>query len=104
MLYVSLLIIKKISLYSRLENGKPEPAEIDSLKRELLETTKCYILDRGAEVYVWMGRNTSLDDRKSASGAAEVPLLTFYVVMVLDIKGTSQLFTDCWLICLYRNY
>jgi gelsolin len=55
----------------RIVNGKPESAEIDSLKRELLETNKCYILDSGAEVFVWMGRNTSLDERKSASTAAE---------------------------------
>jgi len=44
----------------------------DSLKRELLDTNKCYILDCGFEVFVWMGRNTSLDERKSASGVADV--------------------------------
>ncbi|KOM28975.1 hypothetical protein LR48_Vigan627s002400 [Vigna angularis] len=51
--------------------GKTEPVETDSLRKELLETNKCYILDCGLEVYVWMGRNTSLDERKSASGAAD---------------------------------
>ncbi|KAM7481266.1 hypothetical protein LguiB_005849 [Lonicera macranthoides] len=55
----------------RVENGRAESTETDTLTRELLETNKCYILDCGAEVYVWMGRNTSLDERKSASGAAE---------------------------------
>ncbi|OMO79453.1 Villin headpiece [Corchorus olitorius] len=54
-----------------VEKGKAEPVEADSLTRELLETNKCYILDCGLEVFVWMGRTTSLDDRKSASGAAE---------------------------------
>jgi hypothetical protein len=42
------------------------------LARELLETNKCYFLDCGAELYVWMGRTSSLQERKSASEAAEV--------------------------------
>uniref|UniRef100_A0A2P2MNM8 Villin-4-like n=1 Tax=Rhizophora mucronata TaxID=61149 RepID=A0A2P2MNM8_RHIMU len=55
----------------RVEKGQAEPLEADSLTRELLNTNHCYILDCGVEVFVWMGRNTSLDERKSASGAAE---------------------------------
>eukprot|EP00257_Ricinus_communis_P011852 XP_002533373.2 villin-4 [Ricinus communis] len=55
----------------RVEKGQAEPVEADSLTRELLQTNKCYILDCGLEVFVWMGRNTSLDERKSASGCAE---------------------------------
>ncbi|KAL5149489.1 Villin-4 [Glycine soja] len=51
--------------------GKAEPIESDSLTKELLDTNKCYILDCGLEVFAWMGRNTSLDERKSASGAAD---------------------------------
>ncbi|KAE8660280.1 Villin-4 [Hibiscus syriacus] len=54
-----------------VEKGQAKPVEIDSLTRELLDTNKCYVLDCGFEVFVWMGRNTSLDERKSASGAAE---------------------------------
>ncbi|KAG5225743.1 villin [Salix suchowensis] len=54
-----------------VEKGRAEPVEADSLTRELLDTNKCYILDCGVEVFIWMGRNTSLDERKSASGAAE---------------------------------
>ncbi|GMN52008.1 hypothetical protein TIFTF001_021155 [Ficus carica] len=54
-----------------VENGKAEPVEADSLTRQLLDTNKCYLLDCGMEVFVWMGRNTSLDERKTASGAAE---------------------------------
>ncbi|KAG4949307.1 hypothetical protein AAZX31_15G155600 [Glycine max] len=53
------------------EKGQAEPVETDSLKRELLDTNKCYILDCGFEVFVWMGRNTSLDERKIASGVAD---------------------------------
>ncbi|PON75025.1 Villin [Trema orientale] len=54
-----------------VEKGNAEPVEADSLTRELLDTNKCYLLDCGIEVFVWMGRNTSLDERKAASGAAE---------------------------------
>ncbi|RIA04853.1 hypothetical protein BRARA_K00851 [Brassica rapa] len=54
-----------------VEKGQANPVEGDSLKREMLDTSKCYILDCGLEVFVWMGRTTSLDDRKTASGAAE---------------------------------
>ncbi|KAJ4709284.1 villin 4 [Melia azedarach] len=57
-------------LYS-VDKGQAVPVEADSLTRELLDTNKCYLLDCGMEVFVWMGRNTSLDERKSASGAAE---------------------------------
>ncbi|XP_018471331.2 villin-4 [Raphanus sativus] len=54
-----------------VEKGQANPVEGDTLKREMLDTNKCYILDCGVEVFVWMGRTTSLDDRKVASGAAE---------------------------------
>lgn len=54
-----------------VEKGQAEPVEADSLKREFLDTNKCYILDCGLEMFVWMGRNTSLDERKSASGVAD---------------------------------
>ncbi|MBA0708478.1 hypothetical protein Golax_023589, partial [Gossypium laxum] len=54
-----------------VEKGQAKPVDADSLTRELLDTNKCYILDCGLEVFVWMGRNTSLDERKTASGAAE---------------------------------
>lgn len=54
-----------------IEKGQIEPVEADSLTRELLNTNKCYILDCGTEVFVWMGRNTTLDERKSASAVAE---------------------------------
>ncbi|XP_028196834.1 villin-4-like [Glycine soja] len=54
-----------------VDKGKAEPIESDSLTKELLDTNKCYILDCGLEVFAWMGRNTSLDERKSASGAAD---------------------------------
>lgn len=50
------------------------PIEASSWTRELLDTYYCYIVDCGIEVFVWMGRNTSLDQRKGASSAADVSL------------------------------
>ncbi|KAI5011210.1 hypothetical protein ZWY2020_013347 [Hordeum vulgare] len=51
--------------------GQPEPISFESLTHDLLETNKCYLLDCGGEMYVWMGRSTSLKQRKGASEAAE---------------------------------
>ncbi|KAI7753963.1 hypothetical protein M8C21_029095, partial [Ambrosia artemisiifolia] len=51
--------------------GHAEPVDAEPLTRELLDTNKCYILDCGLEIYVWLGRSTSLDERKAASGATE---------------------------------
>lgn len=59
-----------IKLFS-VEKGKTEPIEAESLQKELLDTNKCYILDCGLESFVWKGRGTSIDQRKSASQAAE---------------------------------
>ncbi|KAK6916912.1 Gelsolin-like domain [Dillenia turbinata] len=56
---------------SRVTKGQAEPLEGDTLTRVLLDTNTCGLLDCGLEVFVWMGRNTSLDERKSASSAAE---------------------------------
>ncbi|KAK4798794.1 hypothetical protein SAY86_031120 [Trapa natans] len=54
-----------------VKKGQVETMEVESLMRELLDTSKCYLLDCGMEVFVWMGKATSLDERKSASKAAE---------------------------------
>eukprot|EP01018_Ginkgo_biloba_P014879 Gb_25295 [translate_table: standard] len=54
-----------------VQKGLAKPIQSDSLKREVLDTNNCYLLDCGVEIYVWMGRNTSLEERKEASSAAE---------------------------------
>ncbi|XP_047330593.1 villin-4-like [Impatiens glandulifera] len=54
-----------------VEKGQSQLVEADSLRKELLDTNGCFLLDCGIEFFVWMGKNTSLDARKSASGAAE---------------------------------
>ncbi|VVA99549.1 unnamed protein product [Arabis nemorensis] len=54
-----------------VEKGQANQVKGDELKQEMFDSYHCYILDCGFEVFVWMGRNTSLDNRKSASRAAE---------------------------------
>lgn len=68
--------------FSSVEKGKAEPIETDSLTKELLDTNKCYILDCGLEVFAWIGRNTPLDERKSASRAADVTFLVSFSVLL----------------------
>lgn len=55
----------------RVKQGQAEPVEFESLTRDLLDTNGVYLLDCGLEVFVWIGGSTSLEERKSASGAAE---------------------------------
>jgi hypothetical protein len=44
----------------------------DELTKSSLENNKCYLLDCGAEVFVWVGRVTQVEERKAAIQAAEV--------------------------------
>ncbi|KAJ9146791.1 hypothetical protein P3X46_029018 [Hevea brasiliensis] len=46
--------------------GKLCPKEGNSLNKEMLDSNKCYMLDCGAEIFVWMGRNTSITERKTS--------------------------------------
>ncbi|KAE8664089.1 Villin-2 [Hibiscus syriacus] len=56
-------------LYS-ITDGELKPVE-GKLLKDLLENKKCYLLDCGAEVFVWVGRATHIDDRKTASQVVE---------------------------------
>lgn len=69
-----MLVLTIVSNLPSVEKGDAVPIEADSWTRELLETNKCYILDCGMEIFVWMGRSTSLDGRKAASNAVDVSL------------------------------
>lgn len=42
------------------------------LSKSMLENNKCYMLDCGSDVFVWVGRVTQVDERKAAIQAAEV--------------------------------
>ena len=80
-------------LYLSLEKGQAEPVAADSLTKELLDTNKCSLLDCVGEIYVWMGRSTSLDERKAASGAAEVYFHAFIILTLLTL--IKCIFTNC---------
>ncbi|CAK7342596.1 unnamed protein product [Dovyalis caffra] len=56
-------------LYS-ITDGEVEIVE-GELSKGLLENNKCYLLDCGAEVFLWVGRVTQVEERKAASQAAE---------------------------------
>ncbi|KAK4755401.1 hypothetical protein SAY87_009158 [Trapa incisa] len=56
-------------LYS-ITDGEVKVME-DELSKSLLENNKCFLLDCGDEIFVWVGRVTQVDERKTASQAAE---------------------------------
>ncbi|XP_059660858.1 villin-1 isoform X2 [Cornus florida] len=43
----------------------------NTLNKEMLDTNKCYLLDCDTELVVWMGRNTSIMERKTSISAVE---------------------------------
>ncbi|KAJ0818309.1 putative villin/Gelsolin, ADF-H/Gelsolin-like domain superfamily [Helianthus annuus] len=45
--------------------------QIEEYSKSSFETDKCYLMDCGFEVFVWVGRVTQVDDRKAATQAAE---------------------------------
>ncbi|XP_021891713.1 villin-1 isoform X2 [Carica papaya] len=51
--------------------GKLCPVGTNSLNKEMLEKDKCYMLDCDAEVFIWVGRNTSVSERKTSISASE---------------------------------
>ncbi|WOK99111.1 hypothetical protein Cni_G07823 [Canna indica] len=52
-------------------NGGQLKLEENNPSKAVLENNKCYLLDCGAEVFIWVGRVTQVDERKAASKAAE---------------------------------
>lgn len=56
-------------LYSLIE-GDVKAVE-GELSKSILENNKCYMLDCGSEIFVWVGRVTTVDERKASSQVAE---------------------------------
>lgn len=52
------------------------------LTKSILENTKCFLLDCGAELFVWVGRVTQVEDRKAACAAVEVNLQPNVLVLL----------------------
>jgi len=69
--------------------------EDTALTKSVLENTKCFLLDCGAELFVWVGRVTQVEERKAASAAVEVKLQPNFIVCCL-VQNISYLkFTSC---------
>ncbi|TYK25445.1 villin-3 [Cucumis melo var. makuwa] len=56
-------------LYS-IDGGEVKVVD-GELSKSLLENNKCYLLDCGAEIFVWVGRVTQVEERKAAIQVAE---------------------------------
>lgn len=69
-LYLFYVFIQVASLCS-IVDGQLKLVE-GELSKGMLENNTCYFLDCGAEVFVWVGRVTQVDERKAAIQAAEV--------------------------------
>lgn len=63
----------KYDLYCSIADGQVTMVE-GALSKSMLENKKFYLLDCGAEVFVWVGRVTQVDDRKAAIQVAEVEI------------------------------
>ncbi|KAL5978620.1 actin filament capping [Asimina triloba] len=61
-------IKRRLDIYTVLMNkGKACLIEETSLKKEMLSTERCYMLDCDIEIFVWMGRNTPITERKTSN-------------------------------------
>lgn len=60
-----------VKLYWISTNGKLCENGIGSLRGDMLCTNKCYMLDCDSHIFVWMGNNTTLTERKASISAAE---------------------------------
>eukprot|EP00249_Psilotum_nudum_P014660 c24943_g1_i2 orf=426-1517(-) len=78
-----------------IEDGKANQVDSSPLSKGLLESNKSYLLDCGSEVYVWVGRITSLEDRKAANFAAEDFILSqkrpYHMQITRVIQGFEPL-------------
>jgi len=61
--------------------GKLCATGTDAFSKEMLETDKCYMLDCDSEIFVWMGRQTLLTERRTAIRAIEVRFSTLSLLL-----------------------
>lgn len=64
-------IVQSVKLFRIMTRGKLFEVAKELLNRELLDKDKCYMLDCHTEIFVWMGRCTSMTERKSSISATE---------------------------------
>lgn len=67
---ISMMLTCFASFYS-ITGGQVKIIE-GELSKSLLENNRCYLVDCGADIFVWVGRVTQVEERKAAIQAAEV--------------------------------
>ena len=85
-MHLSFLIWRIWPCSCSIADGEVKPVE-GELSKSLLENYKCYLLDCGTEVFVWVGRVTQVEDRKAACQAAEVMQLQVPFLHMLVWSG-----------------
>lgn len=63
--------ILSVKLFWITLKGQLSPCGSDNLTKEMLSSDKCYMLDCGPKIFVWMGKSTSLTERKTSISAVE---------------------------------
>ncbi|PNY10731.1 villin-1-like protein [Trifolium pratense] len=64
-------VAQSVKLFWINLQGKLCPTGSNAFSKEMLETDKCYMLDCDNEIFVWMGRQTLLTERRTAIKATE---------------------------------
>ena len=65
------IILTWLAGFDSITDGQVKIVESE-LSKSLLENNKCYLLDCGAELFVWIGRVTQVEERKAAIQVVEV--------------------------------
>jgi len=85
-------------------SGKMEFKEVGrgaTVKRRLLDSNDVFILDTGAEVFAWIGKGASPEEKKKALGFAQTYLKDFNRPSFLPIArilegGENEVFEAAW--------
>lgn len=76
-------------------DGQVKNCKEGALSKTMLENNKCYLLDCGAEVFVWAGRLTHVEERKAAGQAAEVMMICHFSSKHYKSNVLNKYFVVC---------
>lgn len=89
-MYCPLELLIFVTFLCSIDDGDLKPVE-GELSKSLLDNNRCCLLDCGDEVFVWVGRLTQVDERKTASTTAEVEMQTSSKVDVWEENINADL-------------
>jgi hypothetical protein len=90
-------LIPECILINRITTqGKLCQTGTDSLDKKMLETDKCFLLDCGGEVFVWMGRQSSISERKISIFASEVRISSPSLPLPSENSHMKDRSLSCW--------